>query len=227
MRGRARTGGVSGGGAPSACGLCTCQGAQGEELRQLRRLVARLDRAAGGPPNPAGGVLASTNGAIGAVAALEAHVRQCEAAAAGGGGSGSAAAAAAAGGGSDSAAGAAAGGLGGRPVSPATGLPSGMAGVRQLLRATRLDSYAEAFELAGFDDADFLLEVGPHRTVDQTIQDVCKHVPLKPGHAAKLRDHLWAHAAQIRAAAAGASAQPLDAIQARDQDMNQEPEVVD
>lgn len=52
--------------------------------------------------------------------------------------------------------------------------------MRGLLQALRLEEYVGAFETAGYDDADFLRQLGP----DQAAR-VARAVGMKPGHAHK------------------------------------------
>ena len=154
--------------------------AEAEELTKLRRLVVRLEKSVGGGKGnrrAPSGVLVSTDGQVGAVAALESFVLEAEAK--------------------------------WSSRLPLSGLPAGMAGVRELLAQARLDgegyTYAEQLEELGFDDADFLLEGGELK-ISSTLEEIRTHTQMKPGHVMKLRDVLRQRAAQLQEAAAGASA---------------------
>ena len=154
--------------------------AEAEELTQLRRLVVRLETAVGGGKGnsrAASGVLVSTDGQVGAVAALESFVLEAEAK--------------------------------WSSRLPLSGLPAGMAGVRELLAQARLDgegyTYAEQLEELGFDDADFLLEGGELK-ISSTMEEIRRHTQMKPGHVMKLREVLRQRAAQLQTAAADAGA---------------------
>ena len=52
--------------------------------------------------------------------------------------------------------------------------------------------------------------MGESRTIDATVEEVQAHVPMKPGHVAKLRDHLWAHAARLQGAAAATDSDQVE-----------------
>lgn len=60
---------------------------------------------------------------------------------------------------------------------------AGMDGVRTLLAEARVDMYAEAFETAGYDDGEFVLQLAADHT---HLQQMYRDVGMKPGHAARL-----------------------------------------
>jgi len=65
-------------------------------------------------------------------------------------------------------------------VAPATTSANEMDQVRRLLRMLRLEKYAGAFAAAGYDDADFLMQLSA-----EDAQRVAQTVGMKPGHAHK------------------------------------------
>ena len=72
----------------------------------------------------------------------------------------------------------------------------GMDAVREMLESFRLEQYAQAFDDAGYDDLQFLLEMSEDET-----RSLVGDVGMKPGHAHKFRDLHRRAQAERRAAA--------------------------
>ena len=72
-------------------------------------------------------------------------------------------------------------------TAPATG-----GAVHELLLKFRLAQYADAFEAAGYDDADFLMQLSA-----DGAQQVARIVGMKPGHAHRFVDSIVAASAQV------------------------------
>ena len=78
----------------------------------------------------------------------------------------------------------------------------GMARVRDLLSGFRLEQYADAFDAAGYDDYDYLLDLGRGHTAGSlhahdkaALQTVTQDVGMKPAHAQKFVAYLSERAA--------------------------------
>lgn len=77
-------------------------------------------------------------------------------------------------------------------VHPTAGYGLGMDPVAEMLGRFKLDAYVEKFEEAGYDDLEYLMDMG-----DAQIECLIADCGLKSGHAAKFRDYLKVERARL------------------------------